>query len=78
MVIMTVAEDNGINSSQFNTERFGVSDYCICLSGIKQKFVLFSLNIDTQPVFGNAVFSPAGVLNECDYRRKSEHLPERS
>lgn len=65
MVIMLVAEDNDINSSQINAERFGVSDYCICLSGIEQKFVLFSLDIDTQPMFCDTFFFFGSILNKC-------------
>ena len=47
MVIMSVTEDHGINSGQVNAKRFGVPYYCIGLSGIEQKFMLFSLDIYT-------------------------------
>jgi hypothetical protein len=61
---MPVAEDHSIDSSQVNAKRFGVSDDRIGLSGIEQKLVLFSLNIDTQPVFCNAAFICGSILNK--------------
>ena len=67
VVIMPVAEDNGINICQVDAKRCGISDNCICLSGIKQQLMLFGFYIDTQPMLGSTFLVFGSIFNECYY-----------
>ncbi len=66
MVVVTVAEYHGIDSSKVNAENFRILHNCVSLSRVKQEFMLFRFDIDAQSMLCDTDFSSAGVLYKCD------------
>ena len=56
MIVMAVAQDDGINFAEICAEFFSVVYQRVSLSCIKQQFVFFSFDVNTQTVFGCKTF----------------------
>ena len=66
MVVVTVTEYHGIDSSKVNAQNFGVLHNCVGLPRIEQELVLFGLDINAQPMLCDTAFTTAGIFYKCD------------